>query len=152
MRAKGRFPQWNWGSGRHSNSAHEQTPCTQVFLWKHLIFRELLPNLGQVSWQTVPGFQSNIHPPQMIFIKKITSGQCRQTASSKQFTGFSLFFFHIKKSNLAQFDISYRNVACWLTISKIPQLDSSKKCFIWPLVVLNSKRPSRLLLQKHCTP
>lgn len=63
----------------------------------------------------------------------------------------SVYFFHIKKSNLAQFDISFRNIACWLTIIKIPWLDSSKNSFIWPLVVLNNKQASSLLLQNHWT-
>lgn len=150
MRAKGRFRLWSQWSGRQTKGTDEHTPHTQMFLWKHLIFKQFLPNLGQVCWQTVPGFRSSTHPPQMIFIK-ITPGHSRQTASSEQFTSFHLsniFSYQKVKSRT----ISYRNVACWLTISKTPCLDSSKFFFMWPLVVLNNKKPSNLLLQKHCTP
>lgn len=47
MRDKERFPYWNWGVRKAAEWHRQaQTPHTQVFLWKHLIFRELLPNLG----------------------------------------------------------------------------------------------------------
>lgn len=136
----GKADKWHrWAHTSHPNVSLE-APHTQTIFTKS----------GEVSWQTVPEFRSSTHSPQMIFIK-ITPGQSRQTASSEQFTGFHLsnIFSYQKVTSRT---ISYRNVACWLTKGKTACLDSSIFFFMWPLAVLNNKKPNNLVLQEHCTP
>lgn len=128
-----------WAHTSHPNVSLEAPQIQTIFT-----------KSGEVSWQTGPGFRSSTPLPQVIFIK-ITPGLSRQTASSEQFTGFHLsnIFSYQKVTSCT---ISYRNVACWLTISKTACLDSSNFFFMWPLVVRNNKKQNNLFLQKHCTP